>query len=48
MSSSQRGQFDAHVDGASARKGGLIAKLTKRPWPSQDEVHEAVRAAQKD
>lgn len=41
------GQFDVLVDGrvVVSRKGGLLAKLTRRPWPAHDEVVEAVRAA---
>jgi hypothetical protein len=35
------------VNGRSvaSRKGGLIAKVLGRPWPSDDEILEAVRAA---
>jgi len=35
------------VDGAIVvtRKGGLIAKLTGRPWPATDAVVAAVREA---
>ena len=42
-----RGQFDILVDGrvVVTRKGGLLAKLFKKPWPSEDEVVAAVRAA---
>ena len=41
------GQFEIIVDGRTvvSRKGGLIAMLVGRPWPSEDEVVEAVRAA---
>jgi len=43
----RRGQFDIEVDGrvVVSRKGGLLAKLTRRPWPEEDEVVAAVRAA---
>ena len=35
------------VDGrtVAGRKGGLIAKLTRRPWPSHEDVVAAVRDA---
>ena len=41
------GQFEVVVDGRSvvSRKGGLIAKLVGRPWPSDEEVLAAVREA---
>lgn len=44
----RRGQFEVFVDGRSvvSRKGGLIAKLVGRPWPSDDDVLAAVRQAQ--
>jgi hypothetical protein len=29
----------------ASRKGGLVAKLLSRPWPSDDEVLAAVRDA---
>ncbi len=29
----------------AGRKGGLIAKLVRRPWPSADDVLADVRAA---
>ena len=47
MPSRQRGQFDVHVDGESAiaRKGGLIAMLTRKPWPNPEDVVTAVREA---
>ena len=43
----KRGQFEVWVDGAMvlSRKGGLIAMLVKRPWPSDREVLAAVREA---
>ncbi len=43
----RRGQFEVIVNGSivASRKGGLIAKLTKRPWPSEAEVLAAVRKA---
>jgi hypothetical protein len=42
----RRGQFEVIANGrlVASRKGGLIAKLTMRPWPDKDEVVEAVRA----
>ena len=41
------GQFDIVVDGQPvlSRKGGLLAKLLGRPWPSSDNVVTAVRDA---
>ena len=41
------GQFDVVVDGKQviSRRGGLLAKLFGRPWPSPDDVVTAVRAA---
>ncbi|MCP3920805.1 MAG: hypothetical protein GY711_35205 [bacterium] len=43
----RRGQFDVLVDGriVASRKGGLVAKLTKRPWPEPAQVVAAVREA---
>ena len=43
----RRGQFDISVDGevVVSRKGGLFAKLTRRPWPDPDEVTAAVHRA---
>lgn len=43
----RQGQFEVQVDGRTvvSRKGGLVARLTNRPWPTGDEVVEAVRAA---
>jgi hypothetical protein len=43
----KRGQFEIVVDGrvVVSRQGGIIAKLTGRPWPADDEVLAAVRAA---
>ena len=43
----KRGQFDVRVDGRIVieRKGGLFAKLTRRPWPESSAVVDAVRAA---
>jgi hypothetical protein len=29
----------------ASRKGGLLAKLLNRPWPKEDDVVGAVRAA---
>ena len=47
MQKGRPGEFDILVDGQSvaSRKGGLIAKLLGRPWPDEDEVLEAIRAA---
>ena len=47
MKKGRTGQFEVIVDGRTvvSRKGGLIAKLVGRPWPTEDEVVEAVRAA---
>lgn len=41
------GQFEVRVDGRTvvSRKGGLIAKLTGKPWPPEDDVLDAVRTA---
>jgi hypothetical protein len=41
------GQFEVQVGGRSvvSRKGGLIAKLTGRPWPDDEDVLSAVRGA---
>jgi hypothetical protein len=41
------GQFEVLVDGriVVTRKGGLIAKIVGRPWPTDDEVLAEVRAA---
>ena len=41
------GQFDVLVDGrvVASRKGGLLAKLVRRPFPDDDEILDAVRAA---
>lgn len=43
----RQGQFEVIVNGRSvaSRKGGLLAKLLNRPWPSRDDVVAAVRAA---
>ena len=48
MVEGHRGQFDVLVGGrlVATRKGGLVAKFTKRPWPDPDDVVAAVRAAQ--
>lgn len=48
MVEGRRGQFDVLVGGrvVATRKGGLVAKFTKRPWPDPDDVVAAVRAAQ--
>lgn len=45
--SDRRGQFEVRVDGRTVveRKGGLIAKLTRRPWPDEASVVDAVRSA---
>ncbi|HZM00746.1 MAG TPA: hypothetical protein VFD43_10885 [Planctomycetota bacterium] len=41
------GQFEVQVGGRTvvSRKGGLFAKLTGRPWPSNEHVLSAVRGA---
>jgi hypothetical protein len=43
----RQGQFDVMVNGrtVASRKGGLIAKLVKRPFPQVDDVVAAVRDA---
>ncbi len=43
----RRGQFDILVDGriVVTRKGGLLAKFLRKPWPSEEDVVAAVRAA---
>ncbi len=43
----RRGQFDIKVDGRTvvSRKGGLLAKLLRKPWPDPDDVVAAVRGA---
>jgi hypothetical protein len=43
----RQGQFEVIVNGrtVASRKGGLLAKLMNRPWPSGDDVIAAVRAA---
>ena len=42
-----RGQFDVLVDGklVVSRKGGLLAMITRKPWPKEDEVVSAIQAA---
>jgi len=42
-----RGQFDVAVDGKTvvSRKGGLIALLSRKPWPSESAVVAAIQAA---
>ncbi len=44
------GQFEILVNGRTvvSRKGGLVAKLLGRPWPSGDDVLTAVRAGMQD
>ena len=46
----RHGQFDVEVNGrpVASRKGGLLAKLLNRPWPSGDDVVAAVRNALQD
>ena len=39
----RHGQFDVLVN--VSRKGGLMAKLTGKPWPEDDDVVRAVRGA---
>jgi len=45
--SRRRGRFDVLVDGrtVASRKGGLLAKLLKKPWPSPEDIVAAVREA---
>jgi hypothetical protein len=45
LEAGRMGQFEIRVDGYTvvSRKGGLIAKLTGRPWPSDEDVVAAVR-----
>ncbi len=40
------GQFDVVVDGVTvvSRKGGLLAKLLRKPWPEIDDVVAKVQA----
>ncbi len=47
MPGRRRGQFDVLVDGrmVATRKGGLLAKLLKKPWPTTEDVVTAVRDA---
>jgi len=42
-----KGQFDVTVNGNAvvSRQGGLIALITRKPWPSETEVVAAVRSA---
>lgn len=41
------GQFEVFVNGrlVMSRKGGLLAKLMSKPWPSEEDVISAVRGA---
>ena len=41
------GQFEIVVGGRTvvSRKGGLLAKLVRRPWPQDEVVLSAVREA---
>ena len=45
-----RGQFDVLVNGQTvvSRKGGLMAMLTRKPWPAEDEVITAIKTAVAD
>jgi hypothetical protein len=47
MVTGRMGQFEIWADGKMviSRKGGLFAKITGRPWPSSEEVLQAVRGA---
>ncbi len=49
VTTGSRGQFVIAVDGKTVveRKGGLIALLTRRPWPSEESILQAVAAAAK-
>ncbi|MEE2826181.1 MAG: hypothetical protein VYE64_06100 [Planctomycetota bacterium] len=44
----RRGQLDFLVDDriVLSRKGGLWAMLTKKPWPTTDDVLQAILTAQ--
>lgn len=46
----RHGQFDILVEGRPvvSRKGGLLAKLLGKPWPSEGELIAAVRAGTRD
>ena len=46
----RRGQFDIVVDDRPvvSRKGGLLAKLLGRPWPTAEHVLTAVREAMEE
>jgi hypothetical protein len=39
-----RGQFDVFVDDqiVFSRKGGLVALLTRKPWPANETVLKAI------
>ena len=39
-----RGQFDVYVDDilAISRKGGLLALVTRKPWPTVEDVIQAI------
>jgi len=41
------GQFDVLVDDqvVVSRKGGLIAKVVQRPWPTEEAIVDAVQTA---
>ncbi|MGA1781613.1 MAG: hypothetical protein ACO4CW_14910 [Planctomycetota bacterium] len=43
----RRGEFRVVVDGRTVveRRGGLVALLLRRPWPSEESVVRAVLAA---
>ena len=47
LESGRRGQFEILVDGRAVvtRKGGILARLRGRSWPSDAEVVAAVRDA---
>lgn len=47
VSTNKTGLFEVRVDDRPVvvRKGGIVALLTRRGWPSDDEVVDAVRAA---
>ncbi len=47
LETGRRGQFEVIVGDRTVveRKGGLVAKLVGRPWPSEEEVLSAVREA---
>jgi len=47
IESGSRGQFDVYVGKQMVvtRKGGLLALLMKKPWPSVSSVVEAIKCS---